>query len=68
LREHNMRKPEYKALLFDTTLRNPLRCKHFLEVLNDFDGKILTNEIINKIIFELVARKIYKPSESMVIQ
>ena len=56
-----MRKAEYKPLLFTTTVRNPLRFKYIIEILLSYDGQILTNYIIDKIIFELVARKIYIP-------
>ena len=45
------RKSEYKPLLFTTTLRNPERIKNFLEVLARYEGEILTNEVINKIVW-----------------
>lgn len=56
-----MRKSEYKPLLLTTTVRNPARYKYLIEVLLAFDGQILTNSVIDKIMFELVARKIYAP-------
>ncbi len=56
-----MRKPEYKPLLMTTTVRNPERYKSIIEVILSFDGQVLTNALIDKIMFELVARKIYVP-------
>lgn len=56
-----MRKSEYKPLLLTTTVRNPERFKTLINVLLAFDGQILTNEVIDKIIFEFVARKLYTP-------
>ena len=56
-----MRKSEYKPLLLTTTVRNPERFKALINVLLAFDGQILTNEIIDRIIFEFVARKLYTP-------
>jgi len=56
-----MSQNEYKPLLFTTTVRNPQRYKILLDVLLAFDGQILTNNIIDKIIFEFVARKLYVP-------
>jgi hypothetical protein len=43
------RQSEYKPLLFTTTMRNPERLKNFLTVLAEYDGKILTNEIMRKL-------------------
>lgn len=55
------RKSEYKPLLFTTTLRNPERIKNFLEVLARYEGEILTNEVINKIVYDLISSKEYIP-------
>jgi hypothetical protein len=40
------KKADYKPLLFTTTMRNPERLKDFLTVLSEYNGEILTNEII----------------------
>lgn len=56
------RKSEYKPLSFTTTLRNPERIKKFLSVLVEFEGRILTNELIDKIVFKLISQKIYIPN------
>lgn len=52
---------EYKPLLFTTTVRNPERYKQIIGILLKYDGQILTNEVIDKIIFDLVSAKIYVP-------
>lgn len=55
------RKPEPKPLLFTTTLRNPSRIKDFLSVLYPYNGKVLTKEVINKVVLDLVSKKLYVP-------
>ena len=57
----NKRQSEYKPLLFTTTMRNPERLKDFLMVLMDSDGKILTNEIIDKVAKSLIQKGLYQP-------
>lgn len=52
---------EYKPLLFTTTLRNPERIKTFLSVIAKYNGQILTNEVVDKIVFDLVSMKEYVP-------
>lgn len=37
------RKPEYKPLLYTTTIRNPERFKDFMHILKRFNGRILNN-------------------------
>ena len=56
-----MRLSEYKPLLFTTTMRNPERLKDFLLILNEYNGKILTNEVINKIAKALIQKGLYRP-------
>ncbi|MCL4321182.1 MAG: AlwI family type II restriction endonuclease [Deltaproteobacteria bacterium] len=53
---------KYKPLLFTTTMRTPERLKNFLTVLMEFDGKVLTNEIITIISKTLIRKGIYKPT------
>ncbi|MDD6251004.1 MAG: AlwI family type II restriction endonuclease [Bacillales bacterium] len=55
------RKDEYKPLLFTTTLRNPERIKAFLSVIAKYNGQILTNEVIDRIVFDLISIKEYVP-------
>ncbi len=57
----NKRKSEYKPLLFTTTMRNPERLKDFLTVLVEYDGEILTNEIIDKVAKVLIQKGLYQP-------
>lgn len=38
------RKPEYKPLLYTTTIRNPERFKDFMHILKRFNGRILNNK------------------------
>lgn len=53
------RKQEYKPLLFTTTVRNPERIKNFIKVIANYNNKILTNEIIMKIVKDMIAGKYY---------
>lgn len=55
------RASEYKPLLFTTTIRNPERMKDFLSVAAKYNGETLTNEVIDKIVFDLVQTKLYQP-------
>jgi hypothetical protein len=54
-------KNEYKPLLLTTTVRNPQRYKLLLKTLFVYNGKILTNDIIDKVVFDLVSHKLYVP-------
>jgi len=58
------RQSEYKPLLFTTTMRNPERLKNFLTVLAEYDGKILTNEIIEKVAKSLIQKGLYRPMKA----
>ena len=57
----NKRQAEYKPLLFTTTMRNPERLKDFLLVLSEYDGEILTSELINKVAKTLIQKGLYQP-------
>ena len=50
---------KYKPLLFTTTIRNPERYKDFLSVLFQYKNQVLTNEIIYKIVKNLINRNLY---------
>ena len=54
---------KYKPLLFTTTMRNPERLKDFLTVLMEFDGKVLTNAIIESVAKALIKKGLYKPTK-----
>lgn len=53
------RKPTFKPLSFTNTLRNPERIKPFLKVFNEFNGQVLTNDLIIEICRELLKRHLY---------
>lgn len=56
-----MRNSEHKPLSFSTTMRNPKRISQFVVCIKEFEGQILTNEIIMKIIKKIIGEKLYKP-------
>lgn len=56
------KKPQHKVLSFTTTIRNPERVAGFLSCLKQFDGQILTNELIDKIAKQIIKEKLYKPT------
>lgn len=56
-----MAKAQYKPLLFTTTLRNPERMKNFIKIISVYDGQILTNELIDRVVFDLISNKLYVP-------
>ena len=56
-----------KYLYFDTTCRNPLRLKHFLKIIEQHDGKILTNNLCVEIVKDLIKNKIFTPKNSLEI-
>jgi hypothetical protein len=55
------RAPEYKPLLFTTTVRNPKRIKALLNILKSYNGEILTDELAKKIMGELMRYGLYRP-------
>jgi hypothetical protein len=55
------RESTYKPLLFTTTVRNPERMKRLLNILNKFDGEILTSDLAENIIGELIKYGLYRP-------
>lgn len=67
LRKRNMakRKLEYKPLLFTTTVRNPSRVKSLLYILKNFNGQILTNELSENIMGELIKYGLYRPTKEI---
>ena len=54
-----IRKQEYKPLLFTTTVRNPERIKDFIKVIANYNNKVLTNDVIMKIVKDMIAGKYY---------
>ena len=56
-----MKKSEYKLLSFGTTVRNPERYKDFIPHILPFKDKVLTNSIIDKIVFSMIKYGEYCP-------
>ena len=50
-----------KPLSFSTTMRNPNRIASFLNQILPFENHILTNDIIMKIVHNIIQNKLYKP-------
>lgn len=59
------RKSEYKPLLFTTTLRNPKRLKGLLNILSKSEGGMLTNEVAEKIMGEIIKYGLYRPTKAV---
>ena len=57
-----MAKAKYKPLSFSTTMRNPERIVSFLQCIAPYEHMILTNDIINQIICDVIGKKLYKPT------
>lgn len=55
------REKELKPLSFSTTMRNPDRIIDFLRSILEYEGKILTNQLINEIVKNILKNKVYKP-------
>lgn len=55
--------PEYKPLLYTTTMRNPGRLKFMLYVLNKFEGQILNDELATKICGETIRYGLFRPTK-----
>lgn len=59
------RTPEYKPLLYTTTMRNPGRLKYMLYVLNEFEGQVLDNDLATKICGETIRYGLYRPMKKL---
>lgn len=55
------REPEKKVLSFSTTMRNPERIAYFLTALLDFEGSILTHDVIMNIVKKVLQLRLYRP-------
>ena len=55
------RQPEYKPLLYTTSVRNPERYKDFIHLLKKFDGQILTADIVEQFERETFKCGLYRP-------
>lgn len=54
-------------LYFDTTARNPYRLRHLLKIAQPYEGQILTNELCEVIIRDLIKYQWFKPDSSIKI-
>ena len=54
-----MAKAKSKPLSFSTTMRNPNRIAGFLSQIVEFEGQILTSEIIYKVVHNVIKNKLY---------
>ena len=62
-RKGTKRKPEYKQMAFETAVRNPDRYLEIFKALIDFDGVLLNDENLLKIVSHLYLNKIVKSDE-----
>lgn len=53
-----------KPIAFDTTLRNPYRIPDFISIFKQYEGEILTGELIIKIEAELIRQKKFEPTKA----
>lgn len=56
-----MAKPEYKPLLYTTTMRNPERLKYMLYILAKFNGLTLNDNLATKVVGETIRYGLYRP-------
>lgn len=61
-RSRAVRESEHKPLSFNTTIRNPERIPNFISILVQFEGQILTNDLIMQIVAKLISKKLYRPN------
>lgn len=59
-----IRESEYKPLLFTTTMRNPARMKGLLNIFSRYNGFILTNELTEQIMGEVIRHGLYRPMKA----
>ncbi len=57
-----MAQSKYKPLSFSTTMRNPERIASFLKCITKYEGEILTNDLIDKIVVDIIKEKLYRPN------
>ncbi|MEB8133547.1 AlwI family type II restriction endonuclease [Mammaliicoccus sciuri] len=63
-----MKKMMRKPLSFSTTMRNPDRISTFLKSIEEFDGEILTNILIKKIISKWIIGRLIRPDTALRIK
>ncbi len=58
-------KSAYKPLLFTTTVRTPQRTKGLLNILSQFNNRVLDDELAETIMGELVRYGLYRPRKQL---
>lgn len=53
-----------KPIAFDTTLRNPYRMPDFISIFKQYEGEVLTGNLILRIEAELIRQKKFEPTQS----
>ena len=61
------RESEFKPLLFTTTLRNPKRLKGLLNILSKYNNKVLTDELAENIMGEIIRHGLYRPTRGVTL-
>lgn len=59
------RNPEYKPLLYTTTMRNPGRMKYMLYILNKYEGQVLDDDLATRICGDTIRYGLYRPMKKM---
>lgn len=62
-RRRRRSEPQYKPLLYTTTMRNPGRLKYMLYVLNKFEGRILDDNLATAICGETIRLGLFRPTK-----
>ena len=57
------RTPEYKPLLYTTTMRNPARLKYMLYVLSKYEGRIMSDDLATCICGDTIRYGLYRPTK-----
>ena len=52
-----------KPIAFDTTLRNPYRIPGFIAIFKEYEGEILSSDLILKIEAEIIQQKKFEPTK-----
>lgn len=62
-----MANAKFKPLSFSTTMRNPNRISGFMSCILPFEGEVLTNDVIAKIIKNIIRKNFTSPILSRAI-
>lgn len=63
-----MKRKLRKALSFSTTMRNPERIAPFLESIQEYNGEVLTNDLIKLVIVKWIKEKLIRADTAMRIK